>query len=54
MYVKPRTKKSRPSATQRRDAMDIVILTVARIAVPVVLTFWLAARLRAWDARRTA
>ncbi len=34
--------------------MDIMLLTIARVCVPLALTFWLAARLRAWDARRSA
>ena len=33
--------------------MDLFILTVARVVVPLVATFWLAARLQAWDARRS-
>ncbi len=34
--------------------MDIMLLTIARVLVPLALTFWLASRLRAWDAHRTA
>ncbi len=38
------------------DPMNFVLvaLTVARVAVPVVFTLWIAGRLRAWDAKRTA
>ncbi len=34
--------------------MDIFVIALTRVVAPMLLTFWLAARLRAWDAHRTA
>jgi hypothetical protein len=32
---------------------DVMILTVARIVIPIAIMIWLSSRLKSWDLHRT-